>query len=154
MQQLDAPKTIDQFLSKWAIPVPESGCWLWSGRLRGSVYGGVDVNGKCKSAHRVAYELAFGPIPEGMFVCHKCDVPICVNPAHLFVGTPKQNSEDMTAKQRQARGERLKHSRFTPRDVVLIRADRRGGRVIAKEYGVAKAAIDKIRSGRSWKHVA
>jgi hypothetical protein len=75
-------------------------CWEWRGSKRNG-YGCITVDGKTQAAHRVVYELLVEPIPEGMFVCHKCDNPPCCNPAHLFLGTAKDNCHDMIDKGRQ-----------------------------------------------------
>ena len=82
-------------LATHAYPEPNSGCWLWGGPTFVTGYGAVVVNGASKSAHRLAYEVANGPIPPGMFVCHKCDVPGCVNPDHLWLGTRGENNRDV-----------------------------------------------------------
>ena len=75
-------------------------CWLWNGALTSSGYGSIGINGKRISAHRFSYETFIGEIPEGMFVCHSCDVKICVNPEHLWVGTQYENMSDMWKKGR------------------------------------------------------
>jgi hypothetical protein len=145
---------VTTFLDRYAVPVTESGCWLWSGSVNNHGYGVAFRNSGRIGAHRLAFAIAHGPITTGMLVCHRCDVRCCVNPQHLFLGTSKDNSADMTAKGRQARGENMKHSRFTPDVVRLIRMDSRSERTISAEYGVAKSVIWKIRNRQSWRHVA
>lgn len=75
-------------------------CWIWSGALNSRGYGSMVYNGKSVSAHRFAYEHFVGPIPKGMFVCHSCDLPKCVNPDHLWVGTAYENNWDCIRKGR------------------------------------------------------
>lgn len=82
---------VDEFIS----PEPMSGCWLWTGNLTH----GYAALGK-KRIHRLMWEREHGPIPQGLYVCHKCDVPLCVNPSHLFLGTQKDNIQDMIQKGR------------------------------------------------------
>ncbi len=76
-----------------------SGCWLWTGAISGG-YGHIGVNRKIKLVHRVYWEELNGPIPEGMCLCHKCDIPNCVNPKHLFIGTHTENMRDSLNKGR------------------------------------------------------
>ena len=79
----------------------ENGCWKWIGAKFHRGYGRVNSGGKMLRANRVAYEISKGDIPVGMVVCHKCDVPLCVNPDHLFLGTIKDNVDDMIRKGRK-----------------------------------------------------
>jgi hypothetical protein len=92
-------------IERFAIPVPEAGCWLWTGRRATAGYGVITGPHQQKiGAHRAAFEAFIGPIPDGLLVCHKCDTPACCNPQHLFLGTHKDNMQDMALKGRRRSG--------------------------------------------------
>lgn len=98
-----AKKTTSDDWRDHAIPEPMSGCWLWDGAVDGRGYGKYVRGGRHLQAHRVAYEETYGPIQSGLSVCHRSDNPLCVNPDHLFVGTPVDNMQDMSRKGRHFR---------------------------------------------------
>lgn len=132
--------------------VTASGCWEWRGVRSTWNYG--MVNGR--SAHRIAYTRAHGSIPEGMFICHRCDNPPCVNPDHLFAGTPAENTADAIAKGRMARGEKAGPSRLTKATVLEIRARAAAGELqyrIAEDIGVCNMTISHIVRRKSWTHI-
>lgn len=130
-------------------------CWPWlAGRACG--YGVVQVAGKQQKTHRLAFEKHHGPIPAGMFVCHSCDNPPCVNPAHLFLGSPKDNIEDMMQKGRQARGHRTNTAKLRAEQVLEIRRRYEGGelqQVLADEFGISNQLVSAIVLRQVWKHV-
>ena len=133
------------------------GCWIWQGSRGKHGYGMLTVNGKGWRAHRYALELAGKPPPSKThFACHSCDTPLCVNPEHLWWGTPHENSLDAAKKGRMARGERHGRAKLTEADVHEIRAGFTAGihdREQAKRFGVSYDTIRFIKYGRLWSHV-
>lgn len=137
-------------------------CWEWQATKTKTGYGNLSI-GLQKGdyfrqvrAHRFSYELHYGQIPDGMEVCHKCDNPGCVNPAHLFLGTHQQNIADKIAKGRQPNGEKLRQSKLTEDSVRLIREMRAEGmpyQEIAMQFGVHNVTILDVVRGKTWRHV-
>ncbi|MCG7757516.1 MAG: HNH endonuclease [Nitrosomonas sp.] len=108
-------------------------------------------------AHRIAYRLFKGKIPEGTVVMHTCDSPLCINPKRLAAGTHADNYADMMIKGRNVRGEGLWSAKLTEKDVKDIRLARLSNesyREIAKRYSVTKATIIAVIKGRTWKHIS
>ena len=138
-------------------PEPMSGCLLWTGYVASTGYGVFRMNTKARRAHRVAWELERGEIPEGLCVLHKCDVPACVNVDHLFLGTQADNVADRHAKNRGAKGESHHAARLSEDDVREARKAWRDGVMnytqLAVKFGVTDAAMSYAVRGVTWKHV-
>lgn len=133
--------------------ITESGCQIWTYGVNKAGYGRLGVDNKVFLAHRLSYELAYGEIPKGMLVCHKCDTPACINPTHLFLGTNNDNMQDKVKKGRQLRGEKSPVSILTDEQVIAIRLDKRKQSDIAKDYGVSKSQIGLIHRNEQWTHL-
>jgi len=135
--------------------IPEAGCWIWTGTTTVRGYGQIISNNRKHYAHRASYEAFIGPIPEGMNVCHACDNVYCVNPAHLFLGTQKQNLEDMARKKRSTLGEKNPMAKLRSKDVQDIKHRINLGNSdseIALEFNVSRQTINNIKHGRVWKN--
>jgi len=134
-------------------------CWLYLGTKGGGGYGHISQNGRQRLAHRVSYELAYGPIPEGMDVLHRCDTPACVRPDHLFLGTHSDNIQDMLRKgrRRERRGEESNMAKLNADAVLDIRATygRNGVRLIdlAQKYNVHLSLISLVVRRKIWQHI-
>lgn len=140
------------------VKLTDKGCWETISHVKDKLgYGYIQRNRKVSKAHRFAYEIMVGEIPQGMCVLHHCDNPPCVNPKHLFVGTHADNMRDMIIKGRNkgAIGERNSGSKLTDKDVRSIRKLRGFStlRGIASLYNVHLDTIDRIVNNRTWSHV-
>jgi hypothetical protein len=143
----------------WEKVHKTEGCWLWTAASKKEGYGVIGAPDKPRRllrAHRVSWEMAHGPIPPGMDVCHRCDVPACVRVDHLFLGAAADNLADMFAKGRQPdrRGEQGKRNKLSALDVQAIRAMHRAGdigyRQLARRFGVDRTTIRAVIVRRSW----
>jgi hypothetical protein len=134
-------------------------CWLWKMSINKKTgYGKSKIHGNHTSAHRVAYEVANGPIPKGVHILHKCDVRRCCNPNHLFPGNRQDNMDDMVNKGRQFRpiGEKHFNRVLDDSKVRQIRELTSNGtsqRDVAKQFGVSHSAVACVCSGKTWAHV-
>ena len=168
--KLNTLTLLERFEEKFVVDA-ESGCWLWTAccNQRENGYGSFWMNGTQRVAHRVAYELYVGQIPDGLYVCHTCDVKRCVRPDHLWLGTHSDNMADRDRKdrcvrgnshyarlhpERMPRGEQHSRAKITADDVLAIRAE--AGltqKEVALKYNVCQQQISRIRGGKRWAHI-
>lgn len=143
----------------WSSP---KGCKIWPKSTDTGGYGIIvlreirERRNRHFGCHRLAWEMTHGPIPEGMFICHKCDTRRCCNPDHMFIGTERDNWNDMREKRRNPRGERHPHAKLSESQVAEIKWKLAQGQTrasIGQEYGVAEGTIGNIKQGNNWKHV-
>jgi hypothetical protein len=145
-----------RFWEKVRVAGPDE-CWEWQAGQYRCGYGCLRVDSKRSmvGAHRVSWLLHFGPIPDRVKVCHHCDNRLCVNPAHLFLGTQADNVRDMVEKQRgpDRHGERNGRAKLTAGDVRFIRSSADSGVQLARRFGVTRTQISAIRKRQTWRHI-
>lgn len=144
------PRLAERAYRKWrsveamfsgCTPEPNSGCWLWVGSLfRSNGYPSVGNN---VAGHQLVWEMVNGPIPPGMFVTHTCDIPSCVNPAHLRLGTHTENMQQKKERGRAYRGGPPRKLPLEAHDA--IRADPRKSEDVARDYGIHPSRVRQIR---------
>ncbi len=145
----------------WAKVEKTSTCWLWRGAIvRRWGYGMVARDGRARLSHRWSWVLANGKIPKDLCVLHKCDVPACVKPSHLFLGTNQDNVDDMMRKGRHRtnspKGEDSHLAKLSLRQVKRIKALCASGvtqRVIAERFGISQSQVSFIHLQKRWRHV-
>lgn len=146
-----------ELIEKLSFPVTETGCWIWTGPDGAWGYGSVGIDYKQWRAHRASWHAFNGPIPDGLHVLHKCDVRLCVNPAHLFLGTHTDNMRDCLAKGRFYCGVRHQWAKLDEHAVRQIRAEYAlpgaNQYQIARRFGVQQGLISQIVNRRIWAHV-
>ncbi len=154
----------ERFDAKWKLD-QDTGCHVWTGGRNNHGYGKLYADGEKRYAHRLAWELENGPIPDGLHVCHQCDNPPCVNPTHLFIGTRYDNLRDAASKgrcgpqryhDRYPYGELVGNSKLKDTDVIDIRRRLVTGEMqvtLAREYGVHKTLISCIARRTIWRHL-
>lgn len=134
-----------------------NGCHIWTGAKLSSGYGRYSPLGRRSKrlyAHRFAWEMENGPIPDGLSVLHRCDNPSCVNPGHLFIGTQADNMRDMAEKRRSTFGEANPMAKLKLEDVAAIKASPLTSYEIAPRYGISAGHVRQIRAGSRWGNAA
>lgn len=158
-QDINYHQQLKTRLIEGLMPVTESGCWLWLKYIRPTGYGQVHCLGRAIDVHILSYELHKGPIPKKMNVCHSCDIPACLNPDHLWLGTQQDNLADMRRKGRANVGRGVTHRsvKLTPDQVLQIRHEHKNIDItmsaLARVYKVSKNTIRALLSRRSWRHI-
>jgi len=145
---------VEEMFEDRYIPEPNSGCWLWLGYGDKNGYGTFYPRGERWKAHRYSWFIHNGSIPDGLMVCHHCDMPACVNPNHLFLGTNKNNLQDMVDKGRGPTGAKNPSAKLSEIDINPIRNDSRPYPEIAKDYDITAQNVCYIKQRKTWKHVA
>ncbi len=141
----------------WLRVEKTNDCWLWRGDIRNGGYGRFHSRGVGHQAHRFAYALTYGPIPDGRLVLHRCDNPPCCRPDHLFCGTTLDNVHDKLLKRRDRCGVDHYRHKLSDDDVRAIRAlstTTRSRRDVGRQFHVSHRAVTNIWLGVSWKHIA
>lgn len=140
----------------------ENECWTWQGYKGYKGYGQIVICQKQILTHRYSYELHNGEIPKGMYVCHKCDNPSCVNPKHLFLGTQKENMQDASKKKRCVHpeeticfGEKNGNSKLTDEEIKKIKSAYKPYKIthkqLSKQFNVSEPTIKNILARKSWR---
>ena len=141
----------------WSNVRKTNGCWVWTASAGDGGYGHISIGDVIYRCHRVSWEIANGPVPHGMCVCHTCDNPICVNPSHLFLGTHLDNLRDAAQKGRIAKGEKNGHATLTEGKVRMIRAMAESKMYLQSELAeifiVTQSCISSIVNFNTWRHV-
>lgn len=143
----------------WAKVKKTESCWMWIGAQTKLGYGTVRHLGKQRRPHRISYEMHYGAIPLGLCVCHKCDVPLCVRPGHLWLGTIDENNKDKAKKNRAYRpkGELCPAHKLTAKQVIQIRKEAEAPgfiqRVCAKKYKISPTQMFRIINRTRWAHL-
>ena len=142
--------TVKERILDTIVKDKETGCWNWAGSISRAGRGRLKVKRKVTIASRASYEAFIGDIPDGLFVCHKCDNPLCVNPSHLFVGSAKDNTMDAVSKGRHPKHERHNKAKLTMEKANHIRKREMSANDYADLYGVHWSTIYNVWSNKIW----
>lgn len=145
---------IEERFKRFFTPGKKSECWFWRGYKTRLGYGYLAVaKHRPILAHRFSYIFYKGPISDGLHVLHACDIPACINPNHLKLGTHADNLADAKNKGRMQRGGKRWNAKLTPSRVRAIRKDKRVYAAIAAKYGVDPSLISYVKTGKIWQHI-
>lgn len=155
------PSDIKRFWEKVNMDGPQSRpelsrCWVWKNSTRGMGYGAFWLKDRHQKSNRIAWIIHFGQIPDGQCVCHRCDVPQCVNPEHLFLATNQENTRDRHLKGRSAKGVHHGNALLNPEIVKDMIRRRRNGELISdltRETGFKFHTIHKAVTGKNWAYL-
>lgn len=143
-----------RIISKTAIL---NGCWIFGGAKNEKGYGVLVLwgrKGKIATTHRLMYMIERGTVSSGLMVCHTCDTPACVNPAHLYVGTALDNNRDREARgRRNVKGERHHNAKLSDDAVKAIIRGGKNDAEFGREFGVDRALVRRVRLGKAWMHI-
>ena len=137
----------------WERVVKGPGCWDWSGLFGADGYPLLSWNAKNWRANRLSIQFSGRQLKDGELACHTCDNPRCVNPDHLFVGTPMDNMTDARRKGRMPVGEKTGAAKLRDADALAIKTSRENKDILAARYGITRASVQNIISGRTWRHL-
>lgn len=162
-EDCNSTEHISRRLANGLDAAPADGCWVWQRTQNNKGYGQLRIDGRMHYAHRVAYTLSHGPIPEGMSVLHSCDNPLCINPAHLRAGTQSENMSECYVRGRaripspRLEGEKNGAAKLTITDVEIIRAALLKGErqsALAIRFNISQTLVSAIKRGRVWRNCA
>lgn len=137
----------------------DDGCWEWVGYKNKDGYGRMKVDYKMYHVHRIVYELTYGPIPDGLLICHRCNNRSCCNPNHLYLGTQKDNMEQCVFEGRlkTSFGEKHGQSKLNEKDVKKIKelynTKNYSQRCLGKLFNISHSEISRIINNQVWKHI-
>jgi len=149
---------VERFFIQISKQNHKNNCWIWEGLKNQQGYGRMRSNYEDIMTHRFSWELHFGEIPKNLWICHHCDNPSCVNPSHLFLGTPQDNAIDRSNKNRNRNQNGSKHNmvKLNEKNVLIIRSELAAGvsgYKLAKKFNVSVMTISNIKLRKNWKHI-
>lgn len=153
---MKAKEITKERIEKKVEKIPEAGCWIWTGATQVRGYGEIISNNKKYLAHRASYEAFIGKIPKNMNVCHSCDNVFCVNPNHLFLGTQKENLQDMAKKGRSTLGSKNPKAKLNEDNIHAVKTLLKMNwkcASIARMLNVSASCISAIKRNERWAHV-